>query len=224
MINEQLKHAQCVLTEDEIRKFWTAMTRSFPEICVNNGLVIDYNKDIYLRHINDMGLKLTKCHHLHVATPLFQYYYDPKNETPHHATALMLTKLKKNYILTFFDPKGWGSLKKKEEKYLLDKLAKIIEKNYKIKVDIKIYNGKNLQVNDNVGLCQLFSLRFLCEYIQQIQQSKKLSGINREQWLIENTDPDQIIKNIIKKDGKFNEKSLFKFWNTYFNYLKKQKC
>jgi hypothetical protein len=163
-----------------------------------------------------------KCNNLHVATPLFQYCYDPKNETPHHATALTLTKLKGYFILTLFDPKGKGSLKIKEEKYIMEKLAEKIEKDYKTKVYINMYSGKNLQLDDDIGLCQLFSLRYLCEYIIQIKDGKKLHN-NGDQWLVKITDSNNIIKHIIEKDGGFNKKTLLKFWDTYFNYLKKQK-
>ena len=220
---QELKVAQATLIESEIKRFWTAMTRYFPHMCVNDGVHIDYEKPILMRHVHDIVGKLMKCDsNLHVATLFFQYNYEPKNDTPHHATAITLTKDRDRTYLTLFNPKGRSSKRKKHEEFLLKKMAHVIQTHYRknIPIEINIYNGKNLQLNDNIGLCQLYSLRYLLEYVVRAQNfvpstTKDLKKI---------TIPHEIITFIEQKDGDFSEPALYNFWKKYFpNFGHKKK-
>jgi hypothetical protein len=224
-MNKELKQAQRSLTEHVIRRFWQAMTISYPQLCVNNGLSVDYHKHVTVAHIKNMADILTKCmvgndkskKKRFVATPLFQYYYDPPNkETPHHVSALTLTCLPGHDILSFFDPKGSGSLRPKEELLMLQILAEAIHQRTGHPVQIQIYTGDNLQKNDNIGLCQLFSLFYLREYVDLVSHAtsghrQKASG----PWQL-SYHPNQIVRDIKQKYGHYSSSVLHQFWKQYF--------
>lgn len=212
-MSTELKKAQKNLTEGVIRRFWRAMTLSYPSMCVNNGISINYHKHMDIHHVQQMVQQLTKCKNANVATPLFQYEYDPGNATPHHLSAITLTKFPTHYVLSLFDPKGKGSLRPKEEDLLMKILAKSIERQTKKKVNIQIYNGENLQKNDYIGLCQLFSLYYLYEYIIEITKTKS-------QTMDTLIDPNKMVQHIKTKRGHFNEKTLLHFWCTFFKNIR----
>jgi hypothetical protein len=212
-MNAELKYAQKNLTESVIRKFWKAMTLSYPSMCVSNGVSINYHKHLDIHHFNQIVDQLTKCKSNFVATPLFQFEYEPKNTTPHHVSSLTLTKTPTYYVLSLFDPKGSGSMRKKEEELFMNVLSKGIERKMKKPVHVKIYTGTNLQRTDFIGLCQLFSLYYLYEYILEVSKV-------RPQSLQVTTDPNNMVPYIQKKRGKFNDKLLLNFWNTFFKSLK----
>jgi hypothetical protein len=209
-MNSELKRAQKTLTEQKIRKFWTAMTLSFPTMCVQNGVQIDYKKPIDQNMINHMATQLIKCSSKNVATPLFQYNYDPPNSTPHHVSALTLTQLPGEIILSLFDPKGKGMIRKREELSLVLLLAKTLERDLRKKVTLKVYNGYNLQQRDSIGLCQLFSLYYLYEYMVGMTNKKSIHNIHVF------TDPNKFVQYIRHTKGHFNEENLFTFWKTFF--------
>jgi len=212
-MNHDLKYAQSHLTEAVIRRFWKALTRSYPALCVNDGLSIEYHQEFTLRHVHAMVDKLTRCPGANVACPLFQYDYDPPNSTPHHVTAITLTQLPGQVcILSFFDPKGRGALHKRQEFLLMKVLARAIQQKTGRKVVVNIYQGDNLQKNDTIGLCQLFSLFYLYEYVTE------LNGPHPPP-LTTLSDPNAMVAFIRKKRRGFTNRTLFAFWNGYFQSL-----
>jgi hypothetical protein len=211
MIKSELLKAQQNLTEFKIRTFWSSLSQRFPDLCVQDGVVFDYkqknNNKNMIKQIEHLATILMKCgSYGHVATPLFQYCYEPNNDTPHHATSLTLTKNEEIYIITLFNPKGKDSLRINNEKKMLEMLCAYMEQKYNIKVTYYLYKGKNLQNEDTIGLCQLYSLRYLLEYIVQIQR-KQIRNVS---------DPEYIIQMIQKKDHGFDELSLYRFWKKFF--------
>ena len=211
-MKKELKHAQQTLTEDKIRRFWRAISLSFPELCVTDGLKVNYNKDVTAKELHHMCAQLTRCKSLCVATPLFHYHYDPPNETPHHVTAITLTKLPHRYHLSLFDPKGRGSVRKSEEKLLMKKLAECIHEMAKVPVSIHIYEHTNLQLRDDIGLCQLFSLYYLYEYFKEVSEWTRTKKQLAKSYHLVN--PRQMVEFIKKKRGGFDENNLLAFWTT----------
>ena len=157
-MNRELRFAQNNLTEFMIRRFWKALTLTFPAMCVNDGISINFKENFMsttrMEHMVD---KLTQCKSSHVACPLFQFDYDPPNSTPHHVSALTLTRLHNSNILSFFNPKGRGSCRKQQEHIFLNSISKQIAAKTGLPTKLFIYDGKNLQQDDNIGLCQLFN-------------------------------------------------------------------
>jgi hypothetical protein len=211
-MNKELKQAQHRLTESVIRKFWKAMTLSHPSMCVNDGVSIEYHQPFTQRHVDRLVDRLTQCKSSNVACPLFQYEYDPPNSTPHHVSAITITKFPTYNVLSFFDPKGKGTERPREEELLMNVLCKSIEQRYGKKTLLRMYTGDNLQKNDDIGLCQLFSLFYLYEYIVEVN---KLSPHTLETV----TDPNEMVKLIRNKRGGYNEKTLFSFWKVWFPHL-----
>ena len=209
-MNRELRFAQHNLTEYVIRRFWKALTLTFPSMCVNDGISIDY-REHYLtaNKMEHIVQKLTQCKSSHVACPFFQFDYDPSNSTPHHVTAVTLTKTDKYNVLSFFDPKGKGSCRKKEEYALMKILVEKITEKTGIPTKLYIYNGKNLQQDDNIGLCQLYSLFYLYEFVNEVSamSPKSIHTI---------VDPNRMVNHIAQKRGSFNDKTLFAFWNAFF--------
>jgi hypothetical protein len=223
-MQKELKFAQHNLTELVIRRFWKAMTRTFPAICVNDGMDITYQKnsenisDISKRQITNIVAKLLRCQGVHVAAPLFQYEYDPQNSVPHHVSAITLTKLTSKYILSFFDPKGRGALRKQQELYIMSTVASEITQQTGIQTQLLIYDGKNLQINDEIGLCQLFSLFYLYEYVTEITSIHNKNTPNMLHILYT---PNDMVKYIDTKRKGFNSKILYAFWNAFFKIGRK---
>ena len=213
-VHAQLKMAQHALTEQQIRTAWRGITHSFPTMCVNDGVIFEYNKRLTAQHVERMVHKLTKCPNRNVACPLFQYFYDPKNSTPHHVSAITLTHFPGRCVLSFFDPKGRGSLRKKEESMLMHVLGKLISTQLKKPCTVMIYDGTNLQRTDNIGLCQLFSLFYMYEYI--VQMTKPMNSLSIIRTII---DPNRMVNFIVNKHGKFDQRALLSFWNTYFTHI-----
>ena len=214
-MNKELRQAQMKLTESVIRRFWRAMTLSFPSMCVNDGVSIEYHEPFTQQHVDRLVERLTKCKSANVACPIFQYEYDPPNSTPHHVSAITLTQLPTHAVLSFFDPKGKGSIRPRQEELLMNILAKAIQEKTKRRVVLKMYNGDNLQKNDYIGLCQLFSLFYLYEYVTEVN---KLTPQN----LNTITDPNEMVQFIRKKRNGFTEKTLYSFWNGYFQSLRRK--
>jgi hypothetical protein len=214
-MNKELRYAQTKLTESVIRKFWKAMTLSFPSMCVNDGVSIEYHQPFTSRHVEHIVDQLTKCKSAHVACPLFQYEYDPPNSTPHHVSAITVTKSPKLITLSFFDPKGRGSERPREEELLMKIIQKRIEEKTGKKTLLKIYNGENLQRRDDIGLCQLYSLFYLYEYVNEVS---KLTP----QALDVLSDPNAMVDYVKKKRGSYDEKTLLSFWNAYFQTLQRK--
>ena len=224
-MNKDLQRAQQNLTERVIRRFWQAMTLSHPQLCVNNGLSVNYHKHITVKQVEEMANVLTKCmvssekkkRKRFIATPLFQYYYDPPNkETPHHVSAITLTCFPNHTILSFFDPKGKGSLRPKEELLMLKILAQAIQERTKTPIKIHIYTGDNLQKQDYIGLCQLFSLFYLHQYItivnKLVNDNQMASHLT---WAI-CYDPNVVVNRIRHKYGHYGPSTLYAFWKENF--------
>lgn len=213
-MNKDLKYAQTKLTESVIRRFWKSMTLSFPSMCVNDGVSIEYHQQFNQQHIDRIVEKLTRCKTSNVACPIFQYDYDPPNSTPHHVSAITLTHLPSSNVsvLSFFDPKGKGSLRPRQEELLMKVLAKAIEQKVGRKVVLKIYTGDNLQKNDYIGLCQLFSLFYLYEYVTEVSKlnPKSFSTL---------ADPNSMVQFIRDKRRGFTDRTLLSFWNGFFQSL-----
>ena len=197
---KELEKAQNFLRENVIRSFWKKLTTQHPSTCVHEGISIHFDQPLTKEALFEMVDKMTQCSHkkLAVAAPLYQYNFEPDNSTPHHISALTLNRHGDNYILTLFNPKGKGSLRKKQEKIFLDLLKKLLQIKLQSKVIVRQYSGPNLQINDNVGLCQLYSLLYLYEYVNHPQDIT----------------PDKFIKHIRKKHGHYNQKTLLNFWCT----------
>jgi len=214
-MNKELQYAQNRLTESMIRKFWRAMTMSFPNMCVNDGISIEYHQQFQQRHIDQLVNKLTKCSSMNVACPIFQYEYDPPNSTPHHVSAVTLTQFPSHSVLSFFDPKGHGSLRSREEELLTKILAKSISERIGQPVYVNIYTGDNLQKNDYIGLCQLYSLFYLYEYVTEITKLNPTS-------LKTLSTPNLMVDFIRDKRNGFTDRTIFSFWNGFFKYLHKK--
>lgn len=214
-MNKELKYAQNRLTESMIRKFWRAMTMSFPAMCVNDGISIEYHDEFQQRHVDQLVDKLTRCKAMNVACPIFQYEYDPPNSTPHHVSAITLTHFPSHSVLSFFDPKGTGSLRPREEELLTKILAKSISGRINKPVYTKIYNGDNLQKNDYIGLCQLYSLFYLYEYVTEVTKLK-------QKPLITLSDPNLMVEYIREKRNGFTDRTIYSFWNGFFQHLHKK--
>ena len=206
----QLKFAQHNLTESVIRRFWKALTLTFPAMCVNDGISINYkNYQLTSLKLEPIVEKLTVCKSANVACPVFQFDYEPQNSTPHHVSAITLTKMHTGNVLSFFDPKGRGSSRKTEEIAFLYLLVQKISERTGKRTKLLMYDGKNLQQNDDIGLCQLFSLFYLYEYVNEVTAMPPKS-------LDTFVDPNKMVKYIHKKRGGFNERTLYAFWNAYF--------
>lgn len=216
-MNRELKKAQQFLTEQKIRQFWKAMTISFPKICPNEGINVDFNKPITPSNVTHIVHILTKCSVEHVGAPIFGYNYEPDNPIPHHVSALTLTKLPKFYVLSYFNPKGKESVRTRKENALLSLLATALESKLSYKIVINNYRGPNLQSKDHIGLCQLFSLFFLYTYIYEVNQSYSKSG--RRYSLEHLSDPNFVLTHIQKKHNVFDEKLLFNFWQSFFQSI-----
>lgn len=210
-MNKDLKYAQSRLTESVIRRFWKAMTLSYPAMCVNDGVSIEYHKPFQQRNVDRIVDKLTRCKtSVNVACPIFQYDYDPPNSMPHHVSAITLTQMPNaTTVLSFFDPKGRGSVRPRQEELIMGVLAKAIEKKTGRNVILKMYTGDNLQKNDDIGLCQLFSLFYLYEYVTEINKlnPKALSVL---------ADPNAMVPFIRAKRRGFTDKTLLSFWQGFF--------
>lgn len=209
-MQRDLRQAQYTLTESVIRKFWRALSLSFPSLCVQDGMSIDYHQPFNLPKVERLADKLTRCHRAHVACPLFQYEYDPPNTTPHHVSAVTLTQVPgQGQILALFDPKGTGSVRKREEALLMNILAECLRRRTHRPTSVRLYQGKNLQAHDDIGLCQMFSLFYLYEYVTEVN---RLSGSVV-------SDPNKMAPYIERKRGGFDEKTLHAFWQAYFQAL-----
>jgi hypothetical protein len=230
-MNEELSHAQQSLTEEVIRKFWRVITFANPNICVTDGLVIDYHSHFQERDLQQIVHQLVKCSEISfVATPLFQYFYDPPNkETKHHCTALTLTKLPDQAVLSFFDPKGTGTLRPFEQAQFLKLLSVRLSAALHKPVAVKVFSGENLQKNDDIGLCQLFSLLYLYEYVQQVSKLdvKNIHAQSRSCFVTSGghkcfdtlhtiVDPNAMVEMIKAKHGSYSNRTLHKFWIKFF--------
>jgi hypothetical protein len=216
-MNKELRFAQNNLTEFMIRKFWKALTLTFPTMCVNDGISIDFNQNFMSpKRLENVVDKLVQCKNSHVACPLFEFNYDPPNSTPHHVSALTLTKFHDYNILGFFNPKGHGSCRKQKELEFLKSISKQIAEQTSVSTKLFIYDGKNLQENDNIGLCQLFSLFYLYEYVTEINGLHGPRDCHESRFLRTVSDPNKMVKYIQLKRGGFNDKTLFAFWNAFF--------
>ena len=219
-MQKELKYAQQNMTENVIRKFWKEMTRMFPAICVNDGMDITFKKhsenisDLSHQQIASIVAKLLRCQGVNVAAPLFQYEYDPSNSVPHHVSAITLTKLRSQYILSFFDPKGRGALRKQQILYIMSTVASEITRQTGIITKLLIYNGKNLQSNDDIGLCQLFSLFYLFEYVTEITTLNIKNSTPKVLRVL--CTPNDMVKYIDTKRKGFDSKILYAFWNAFF--------
>lgn len=212
-MNKELLEAQQSLTEYVIRVFWKQITESFPSLCINDGISLDY-KNITSKDLEKMVSSLSKCSDSHhVATPLFEYNFEPLNEMPHHLSAIVITKTPQVYYLSFFNPKGKRSFRKEEEKKIITNVAFEIEKRTHRKVMVTIYDGDNLQIHDKIGLCQLYSLFYLYEYMLLITGTETISD---KTPLI---NPHAMVQYIIQKRGSFDEKILYVFWKTVLQLL-----
>lgn len=215
-MNRDLRRAQHTLTEGVIRRFWKAMTLSFPSLCVHDGVSLDYHQPFTASKAEYLADRLLKCHNTHVACPLFQYEYDPPNATPHHVSALTLTQMPSGQqVLSLFDPKGKGTERPREETLLMSILSKLIEQKSGRPTHYKLYDGKNLQSHDDIGLCQMFSLFYLYEYITEVTK------LNPPSWRLV-SDPNRFAAFIEQKRQGFNERTLHGFWQAYFQALQKQ--
>lgn len=208
---EELKNAQTFLRENVLRSFWRRMTKSSPNICVDEGISIDFSRPLSKRKLFEIVERLTKCagRKMIVATPLYQYNFEPDNTNPHHVSAITLRQngSGKNsfYTLNMFNPKGKDSLRKEQEKIFLTLLQKLLEVKLQAPVKIHQYLGQNLQRNDSIGLCQLYSLMYLYEFTKTPQ----------------NTDPEKFVRFIRTKNGSYDKKTLLKFWCDSFGQCKK---
>ena len=228
-MNNELFEAQQSLNEYVIRVFWKQITESFPSLCINDGISIDY-KNITLKDLEKMVSSLSKCSDsYHVATPLFEYNFEPLNKMPHHISAIVITKTSQVYYLSFFNPKGKTSFRKEEEEKIITRIAYEIEKKTHRKVVVTIYNGDNLQMYDKIGLCQLYSLFYLYEYMLLITGPENISdkrpenisdkrpeNISDKRPLV---NPHAMVQYIIQKRGSFDEKILYVFWKTVLQLL-----
>lgn len=199
-----LRRVQRSLTEPAMRKFWTKMTSAHPNICVNNGITLQFDKNFTEAVITDVMRQMLRCSSTGkvLATPVYGYNYDPENELPNHVTAISLfyDPAAKRYNLNYFNAKGAQSVRKRKEMCLIRSIGKKIEEETKKPVDIYYFNGKNLQENDDIGLCQLYSMYYLKEFIKNPHSGG----------------PSVFVRNIINEYGAFNEKPLLEFANKYF--------
>lgn len=204
---DELRKAQYYLNEASLRSYWKKITQKNPNICVDDGISLDFSNKIHKHELFDIVNKLTKCSskNLMVATPFYQYNFEPENPTPHHVSAVTLEKYKGKYILSLFNPKGINSKRKAQEMTFLKILQRLIKYKLKTKVDVKVYDGKNLQSNDNIGLCQLFTLFYLNEYVNHKKN---------------NVHPRDFVRQIEMKYGKYDREILLKFWCKHFNKCK----
>lgn len=242
-MNDELTKARNSLTESAIRTFWKSLTQSFPNVCINDGINVNYDgtNEEMEKSIERMSKELSRCKYQNVATPLFQYNYEPDNSTPHHVSAVTLTKLPNYCVLSLFDPKGKGSKRKKEEKDMMKAISKKITTLLGLPVRIKIYNGVNLQAKDYIGLCQLFSLYYLYQYIllndcissssssassssasSSSSSSSRCSLLrgkchNTFECLESLSNPNSIVEVIETVDGGMKPHVVYKFWKTFWS-------
>jgi hypothetical protein len=179
------------------------MTAKQPDICVHDGIRIDYEKRFTAHTVQDVLTKLLKCSHTGkvVATPIYGYNYDPENVNPHHVTGMTLfyNPRTKSYTFNYFNPKGARSVRKRREIRLLERIGGAIQKNTGNKVNIYYYNGSNLQEDDSIGLCQLYSLLYLFEFLGRPGAYS----------------PSTFVQRIQNQRGSFNEKTLLAFYRAF---------
>ena len=203
-MQKELKTAQSSLTEGKIRDFWQKMTQKHQDMCVNGGIRIDFDRNFTQAIFDDILEQLLKCAHsgLVVATPLFEYNYDPDNSIPHHVASLTLfyDRNNSNIILNYFNPKGKSSPRLQKEKRLMTALGQMIKQRTGKPVFTYMFYGKNMQIDDNIGLCQLYSLYYLYNFIKNPQPQS----------------PSYFIRSIELQDGTFNEKQLYDFTRNIF--------
>lgn len=213
-MSNELRKAQRLLTETTIRNLWTTITHLHPKMCIQSGIRLDFEYPITARTSYDITNKLLRCSHTGkvVATPIYGFNYDPPNSNPHHVTALTLCydSEKQRYLLNYFNPKGRSSPQREREIKLLASIGYHIQARSSrkdIPVVIHYYDGKNLQKSDNIGLCQLYSLYYLFEFLKTPC----------------NGTPSQLLHHVEQKNGPINQKQLLKFWSILSHTLKNER-
>lgn len=231
--NKILKQAQQKLNAHVIRHFWRALTLAYPSMCVNDGISIDFRRNMTVEYIQNIATQLMRCpNKLYTASPVFEYWFEPDNrDTPHHLSALTLTKFHNAYVVSFFNPKGKSSMQRKRETEFLHGLANIIEHQYRRPVKVYTYDGNNLQNKDYIGLCQLYSLFYLYEYIQNVktpssgsmpvfynQSYTQGSGMDSQTGVVQ---PNVMVETIKTKYKQYDNKTLAKFYLTFWPHKHK---
>ena len=211
MSTRDLKRIQNLLTESTIRGLWSSITRKHPEICLNNGIRLDFSRRFSEKCIYGVMRQLLQCSHSGktLVTPIYSYHYEPDNDPPHHMMALTLfyQKSKHRLILNLFNPKGRESPRKPKEIRFIRRLGQLIRDQTQTPVLVYYYNGPNIQKHDRIGLCQLYSLLYLYEFIRH----PNAKG------------PSYTLKCLQKHIGKLDQKKLWHFWQKTLRHNMPQK-
>lgn len=200
MTTRDFKRIQNLLTESTIRGLWSSITRKHPEICLNDGIRLDFNRRFSEKCIYNVMRQLLQCSHSGktVVTPIYSYHYEPDNDPPNHMMALTLfyDQPRRRLIMNLFNPKGRESPRKPKEVRFMRRLGHMIRHQTHIPLCVYYYNGPNIQKNDTIGLCQLYSLLYLYEFIRH----PNAKG------------PSYTLKCLQKHIGKIDRDKLWKFW------------
>ena len=201
MYAKELKRAQNTLTESNIRGLWSTITRARPHMCVHDGIRLDFARPFSSACVDSILEKLLKCSHTGktIATPIYGYNYEPDNVPPHHAMAITLffNPKTQTFTLNMFNPKGKDSPRKKKEIRLMKAIGARIRNRTHLPVNVYYYNGPNIQENDTIGLCQLYSLLYLYEFIQRPNGKP----------------PSKTLGSLQKHTGSIDPHTLLGFWN-----------
>lgn len=206
-----LKQAQRHLTEQRMRMFWSHLTDQYQTICTHSGLSLDWKQPLSMLQVKQMVQDLLKCHTVIVACPVYMYDYDAKADPPHHVTALTLIKCQeKGIFLSYFNAKGKKSPRLAQETQWLNLMAQQLQQHFGLPVKVQMYTGRNIQDQDYIGLCQLYSMFYLCQFIEKVHHVMTTSRLCQTLSMISN--PNTFVTTL----KKYNETGLKQFYQLYF--------
>lgn len=203
-MKHKLKKLQTFLTKRKLDQLWINLSHTNPQCCVQSGINLSFcDHKVQVDHASQVFAKLKTCPDKFVATPVYEYCFEPENEQPHHVSALTIFKNSTHMQVNFFNPKGVSSHRKKMERVFLKKLGQKLYAKFKIPVKVHMYKSKNLQYQDSIGICQLLTFIYLWTFLQA-------PGFQK---------PHQQVQMMRQQYDNLTHQGLLKFWSEICHYL-----
>lgn len=215
--SKYLRKAADFLRHDVINRIWVRVCRRYPVVCIIKGMFVNFNAP-YELHVEQQARQMLSCTRPVMAFPCYLFHYlqrlANKSDTPHHCAGMTIVKNieKKEAVVSFFDPRGTQQRRTEEMQKILNVWKSVLHEQGFQTVYTHLYTQQNLQDDDRIGLCQLFSLFFLTYFIQST------ASLNLEQ--MQQLNPNYIIHQLTDPNGwKIHGKHLYHFYEEFIRPL-----
>lgn len=210
----EFRYAQDTLTEDVIRPFWKEFTSQYPRFCVQGGIAVDFDTRLNEEVAHFVAQQLSLCDSKIVAAPLFEYNFEPSNPLPHHLAALTVVHFSDRIVVGLFNPKGRDGERSELEFRLFTMVCQSLSQKHHKRVQFVRYEGMDLQQDDFIGLCQLYSLLYLYMFVTESAQHYRNHYNYQQEPSPTVAFPDLLVERIKEKHGSYDENLLHWFWST----------